>query len=116
MSATLTYLAAAGVLYLLTSGLAGCYVSPRVGLSRGEGFLLGLLFGPIGLAVAAGLPAGAIAGAIVATPGDDEGDGPARGAVYHREGCRYLRGVGLRVTPAEARGRYRPCRACGPPR
>jgi len=37
------------------------------------------------------------------------------GRAYHREACRYVRGVGARVPLADARARYRRCRVCRPP-
>lgn len=50
------YLLLATGLYLLLCGLAGCYVSAQVGRSCGEGFMLALVLGPVGVVAAACLP------------------------------------------------------------
>jgi hypothetical protein len=42
--------------YLAICGAAGCYVSATKGRLQGEGFWFGVLFGPLGLVVAACLP------------------------------------------------------------
>lgn len=62
--------------YLFLCGLAGCYVSTEKARSPWEGCLLAVLFGPLGLVVAACLPAGT-EDAAADDRGDDE-DGRAR--------------------------------------
>lgn len=35
---------------------------------------------------------------------------------YHQRGCRYLRGAGVSTPVEQAKGKYRPCSVCRPPR
>ena len=38
------------------------------------------------------------------------------GACYHVDGCRYLSSSRIRIALKDARGKYRPCSVCDPPR
>jgi len=44
--------------YLFISSILGCYVAYEKGRSQTEGFIFGLLFGPLGLLIVACLPTG----------------------------------------------------------
>jgi hypothetical protein len=55
LTATNVFLAAA--VYLAVCGAAGAYVSGQLGREGIEGFVLALLFGPLGVLIAACLPA-----------------------------------------------------------
>ncbi|MGO9471412.1 MAG: hypothetical protein ACLQIB_06975 [Isosphaeraceae bacterium] len=44
--------------YFVLSAMVGCYVAYEKGRSQMEGFILGLLFGPLGLLIVACLPTG----------------------------------------------------------
>jgi hypothetical protein len=52
----ITGLAIGAALYLLSTALAGYYVSAEKGRGGGEGLIFGLLFGPLGLLIAVLMP------------------------------------------------------------
>ncbi len=67
------------ILYLFLTALLGFYVAYQKGRSQMEGFIFGLLFGPLGLLIVACLPTGDNPGRPVnrMVRGEDYGRDPA---------------------------------------
>jgi len=64
-----------------------------------------------------GAATGAAAGAASSGASDDTSVYVTRtGECYHADGCRYLSSSRIRIALKDARGKYRPCSVCDPPR
>lgn len=62
-----------GFAYAIFCGFTGVYIATQKGRSQGEGMFFGLLFGPLGLVVAASLPNVLVEGGSVESA-DDQAD------------------------------------------